>query len=186
MANHKATLTKLVKTSKGWRFCPVILHKNGKVKAVLVHGEEHTPDHTSGQYHIRTYIGSKMQYRAVGNGPVEAVRQWRLAQLANDNPDLEIQSGVREGEKTLAQLGKEFLGLKALEPHRSRDAGDLYRAMIEEFTPALRLYEAQLLEIRAVVCGEIAEKIAGREISAAARHARKRKWLEARLQNEEG
>jgi integrase len=138
MANRKATLTKLVKTPKGWRFCPVALHKNGNIKAVLVHGQEQPPNHSSGQYNIRTYIGSKMQYRAVGNDPVEAVRQWRLTQLASDNPDLEIQSNVRAGEKTLAQFGKDFLDMKALEPHRSRDAGDLYRGIVEEFVPLVR------------------------------------------------
>jgi hypothetical protein len=43
--------------------------------------------------------------------------------------------------------------------------------------PSLRLYEAQLLEIRAVVCSELAERITDREMTAAARHERKRKRL---------
>ena len=73
--NRKATLTKLVKTPKGWRFCPALLFQNGKIRAVRVNGEALPPDHESGQYHLRTYIGSKMQYRAIGNDPIEAVRQ---------------------------------------------------------------------------------------------------------------
>lgn len=52
-------------------------------------------------------------------------------------------------------------------------------------SPYLRLFEEHLHEIRAVVCSEIAERIASREQSAAARHARRRKELEAGLRGEE-
>lgn len=52
--------------------------------------------------------------------------------------------------------------------------------------PHLRLFEEQLREIRAAVCSEIAEKIVSRELLAAARHARRRKALEAQLRGEQG
>ena len=54
-------------------------------------------------------------------------------QVFMDNPDLEVQANRDTGEKTLAELSKEFLNKKALEPHRSRHAGDHDRVITEEF-----------------------------------------------------
>ena len=132
MANRKAVLTKYVKTPKGWRHCSVVLTKSNGVKAVVVGGREVKPGGTVGPYQIRTYDGSKILYCSVGDDPVEAVNQWRLTQITLENPDLGIPnlSGVA---KTIAQLAKEFLEVKSLEPHRSRDAMDNYRIVISEF-----------------------------------------------------
>lgn len=73
-----------------------------------------------------------MLYRSVGDDPVEAVNQWRLTQISLDNPDLEIPA-PSESDATIAQLAKEFIEAKSLEPHRSRDAMDNYRIVLAEF-----------------------------------------------------
>ena len=103
MANQKAVLTKYIRVAKGWRYARVTLHKNGTVKGVLIGGQEQPiGQYPEGQYQVKTYVGSNPVYRSVGNDPVEAVRQWRLTQLAMSNPDLEIHSPVR-GAKTITE-----------------------------------------------------------------------------------
>ena len=52
MANREVNLTKRVQTAKGWRYCPVVLSANGRVKpdTVLVDGKEER--HSKGAYYI--------------------------------------------------------------------------------------------------------------------------------------
>lgn len=80
-----------------------------------------------------------------------------------------------------------FVALSSLHVNLSESA-ELLRnlRLFSLHNPQLRLYEAQLLEIRAVVCSEIAERIADRETTAAARRERTRKRLERRLRDDGG
>ncbi len=80
-----------------------------------------------------------------------------------------------------------FVAISSLHSHLSESA-ELLRnlRLFSLHNPQLRLYEAQLLEIRAVVCSEIAERIADRETAAAARHGRKRKRLDRWLNGDGG
>jgi len=131
---YHGLLTKYIRVEKGWRYARVTLHKNGTVKGVLIGGQEQPiGQYPEGQYQVKTYVGSNPVYRSVGNDPVEAVRQWRLTQLAMSNPDLEIQSPVR-GAKTIAEWGREFLAKKDLEPHRSRHTMEKYKGIVEAVT----------------------------------------------------
>ena len=79
-----------------------------------------------------------------------------------------------------------FVALSSLHLNLSESA-ELLRnlRLFSLHNPHLRWYEAQLLEIRAVVCSEIAERITDRETTAAARHERKRKRLERRLKGDD-
>jgi hypothetical protein len=57
--NREVNVTKRVQTSKGLRYCPVVLSANGRVKpdTVLINGkEEH---HTEGAYYLEWREGSK-------------------------------------------------------------------------------------------------------------------------------
>lgn len=78
-----------------------------------------------------------------------------------------------------------YVALNSLHNNLTESAGLLRNLRLFSLhSPHLRLFEERLYEIRAVVCSELAEKIASRELSAAARHARRRKRLEARLREE--
>ena len=78
-----------------------------------------------------------------------------------------------------------YVALSSLHANLSESA-ELLRnlGLFSLSNPVLRLYEAQLLEIRAVACGELAERIAERESAAAAMHGRRRKRLEGRINAE--
>ena len=79
-----------------------------------------------------------------------------------------------------------YVALSSLHANLTEAAGLLRNLRLFSLhSPHLRLFEEQLREIRAVICSELAEKIASRELSAAARHARRRKRIEARLRGEE-
>jgi len=57
--NREVNVTKRVQTSKGLRYCPVVLSANGRVKpdTVLINGkEEH---HTEGAYYLEWREDSK-------------------------------------------------------------------------------------------------------------------------------
>lgn len=81
-----ATLYKLEKTKRGWRFCRVLLTaKNTAVKHVLVEGERRPPDNKVGQYHVRFKERvledgkelTRLRSIPVGCDPMEALNRWR-------------------------------------------------------------------------------------------------------------
>jgi integrase/recombinase XerD len=70
--NRQVNLTKRVRTSKGLRYCPVVLSANGRVKpnAVLVNGKQET--HTEGAYYLDWSEGSKRVRLSVGKDASDA------------------------------------------------------------------------------------------------------------------
>jgi integrase len=72
MANLKVTLVRLCRTEKGWRRYPPMVGKNGRLrpKWVLVNG--HPQEFPEGRYQLRTYQGSRMIYRDVGEDAAAA------------------------------------------------------------------------------------------------------------------
>lgn len=52
MGNREVNLTKRIQTTAGWRYCPVVLSANGRVKAdvVMVNGKEER--HPEGAYYL--------------------------------------------------------------------------------------------------------------------------------------
>jgi integrase len=73
MANRKVILVRNCKTENGWRRFPVVQGKNGRIRPnwVLVDGEPR--EYPDGHYEIRSYQGSKMEYKNVGNNAVDAL-----------------------------------------------------------------------------------------------------------------
>jgi integrase/recombinase XerD len=70
--NREVNVTKRVRTSKGMRFCPVVLSANGRVKpdVVLVNGKpEHHPE---GAYYLDWRDGAKRVRLSVGKDPADA------------------------------------------------------------------------------------------------------------------
>ena len=92
LANRKATLTRYLRTEKGWRHCPVVLTKGDppRIKAVVIDGKEINPNKCTGIYRVRHYDGARILYDNAGYDPIEGVNQWRQTQLAMTNPDLAI------------------------------------------------------------------------------------------------
>jgi integrase len=84
MANREVNLTKRIQTTVGWRYCPVVLSANGRVKpdAVLVDGKEER--HTEGAYYLEWREGNKRVRLSVGKDAPGAAAQ-RLRKKAELN-----------------------------------------------------------------------------------------------------
>jgi integrase/recombinase XerD len=73
--NRECNLTKRVETAQGWRYCPVVLAANGRVKpdVVLVNGKQER--HPEGAYYIEWHEGMRRKRRSVGKDAADASAQ---------------------------------------------------------------------------------------------------------------
>src|SRR5450755_1281719 len=82
--NREVNVTKRVQTSKGLRYCPVVLAANGRIKpdAVLVNGKPER--HIEGAYYLEWSEGSKRVRLSVGKDAADAdARRMRKAAELN-------------------------------------------------------------------------------------------------------
>jgi len=88
--NRTVNLTKRVRTSKGLRYCPVVLAMNGRIRAdlVIVNGQEER--HPEGAYYLEWWEGAKRVRLSVGKDAADASAR-RLRQEAELNA---INNGV--------------------------------------------------------------------------------------------
>lgn len=99
MANREVNLTKRVKTSKGLRYCPVVLSKNGrgvKPDVVEVNGVEEC--HPEGAYYIEWSEGTKRRRKSVGKDP-------QCAAKARDRKISELNA-VADGHVIMPENGR--------------------------------------------------------------------------------
>ena len=111
--HRECNLTKRVQTAKGDRFCPVVLHKNGKVKSdyVLVEGvEKHHPE---GTYYIEWREDGKRKRLSVGRDPIEAATQplRKEAELNARNNGLGLTGAVCASKRPLQAAIEKYLEL---------------------------------------------------------------------------
>jgi integrase/recombinase XerD len=73
--NLRVNLTKRISTPDGFRYCPVVISANGRVRpgAVIVNGKEEK--HPEGSYYIDWYEGDKRKRQSVGKDPANAYAQ---------------------------------------------------------------------------------------------------------------
>ncbi len=115
MANtqcKEVNLTKRVQTSKGLRYCPVILSANGRVKpdSVLVGGRPER--HAEGAYYLEWRENGRRVRLSVGKDPADASarRQRKESELnALNNGVAVIPEGGDDGHRSLAAAVSEYL-----------------------------------------------------------------------------
>ena len=112
MANKTVNLTKRVLTPKGWRYCPVLLSANGRVKpdTVLINGRAEV--HKEGAYYLEWYEGEKRRRESVGKNAADAVsRQQRRVQiLTAETLGLEVTDPeAKTGRVRLSEAVEEYL-----------------------------------------------------------------------------
>ncbi len=71
--SKEVNLTKRVQTSKGPRYCPVVLSTNGRVKPDLVIVNGQPERHPEGAYYLEWREGSKRVRLSVGKDAADAV-----------------------------------------------------------------------------------------------------------------
>jgi integrase/recombinase XerD len=102
--NREVSVTKRVQTSKGSRYCPVVLSANGRVKpdVVLVNGQPEK--HTEGSYYLEWHQGAKRVRLSVGKDAADASarRMRKEAELSAVNSGVTVVPETGEGRRSLA------------------------------------------------------------------------------------
>ena len=88
--NRECNLTKRVQTSKGPRYCPVVLSANGRIKPDMVLINGHEERHPEGAYYISWYEGKRLIRLSVGKDASTATAR-RLQKEAELNA---VNNGV--------------------------------------------------------------------------------------------
>ena len=110
--NRECNVTKRVRTSKGPRYCPVVLSANGRVKpdVVLVEGREER--YPGGAYYISWYEGKRLIRLSVGKDAATATarRLQKEAELnARNNGVAVVPENGSNGHPSLAEAITDFL-----------------------------------------------------------------------------
>jgi hypothetical protein len=135
-ANREVNLTKRIRTTLGnWRYCPVVLSANGRVKpdAVLVDGREER--HPEGSYNIEWREGKKRVGLSIGKDPQDAAarRLRKEAELnaVNNGVNL-VPEGKPQGRRRIADAIGEYLS--EIKLSRSTATHSAYTLALRNFT----------------------------------------------------
>jgi integrase len=109
--NREVNVTKRVQTSKGLRYCPVVLAANGRVKpdAVLVNGKPEK--HSEGAYYLEWREGAKRVRLSVGKDAADATarRMRKEAELNAVNNGAAIVPEKGSGQRSVAASVADYL-----------------------------------------------------------------------------
>jgi integrase/recombinase XerD len=108
--HREVNLTKRIQTDKGWRYCPVAVSANGRVKpdVVLVNGKEQK--HPEGAYYIEWRDAGKRIRLSVGKDPADAsaMRLRKETELNNGDATAPHIKG-KNGNEPLAGAIRDYL-----------------------------------------------------------------------------
>jgi integrase len=118
MANREVNLTKRVQTGQGWRYCPVVLSANGRVKPDVVIVNNKPEQHAEGAYYLEWREGSKRVRLSVGKDAQDAgIRRLRKeAELNAVNNGIAVMPENHNGHSVLlADAIRDFLDEKRVQ-----------------------------------------------------------------------
>jgi integrase/recombinase XerD len=109
--NKVVKLTKRVQTSKGLRYCPVVIAPNGRVKPDWVKVNGHQERHPEGAYYIEWCVGSKRVRLSGGKDAANASarRQRKEAELNAVNNGAAIVPERGNGHRSVAASVADYL-----------------------------------------------------------------------------
>jgi integrase/recombinase XerD len=109
--SREVNLTKRVQTSKGMRYCPVVLSPNGRVKPDLVLVNGHPEKHPEGAYYLEWREQGKRIRLSVGKDAQDAAarRQRKEAELSAMNSGVAVLPENGDGHKAVAAAVAQFL-----------------------------------------------------------------------------
>ncbi len=110
--NRQVNLTKRIRTSKGLRFCPVVVSSNGRIKPDYVIVADKQEKHPEGAYYLEWYEGSRRIRRSFGkDAATAAVRRNQQEQILKSKAagiklaeDVETPDGTLLGEAVVIYL----------------------------------------------------------------------------------
>jgi integrase/recombinase XerD len=108
--HREVNLTKRIQTPQGWRYCPVIVSANGRVKpdVVLVNGKQQK--HPEGAYYIEWRDSGKRIRLSVGKDAADAAAMRLRKETELNNGDGSVpQTNGNNGHRSLASAVKGYL-----------------------------------------------------------------------------
>lgn len=146
MANREVNLTKRIATPHGWRYCPVVLSANGRIKpdVVIVKGQEER--HPEGAYYLEWRAGSKRVRLSVGKVAVDAdaKRQRKEAELNAANHGVTIVAD-RPRHRSTTSAVTDYLEETRLAGKKKRTLSAYSKALeyFQESCPKLHLEDIE-------------------------------------------
>ena len=109
--SKEVNLTKRVQTSKGLRYCPVVLSPNGRVKPDLVIVNGRPERHSEGAYYLEWREKGRRIRLSVGKDPQDAAarRQRKEAELNAINNGVSVLPESGDGQPSVATAVARFL-----------------------------------------------------------------------------
>ena len=165
MANtqsREVNLTKRVHTSKGMRYCPVVLGSNGRIRpdVVLVNGRPER--HSEGSYYLEWREKGKRIRLSVGNDAQDAAarRQRKEAELRALNNGVPILQEPGDGHRSVAAAEATFLEETELTKKPKTLAA--YTTALNYFTESCRKLS---MRSSAMICSSSRDSFVTRRIS---------------------
>jgi integrase/recombinase XerD len=108
--NREVNVTKRVQTSRGLRYCPVVLSANGRVKPDVVVVNDKPERHIEGAYYLEWHEGSKRVRLSVGKdaADADARRMRKMAELNAVNNGAAIVP-ENNGQRSVAASVADYL-----------------------------------------------------------------------------
>jgi len=109
--NRQCNLTKRIQTSKGQRYCPVVLSANGRIKPDVVLVGDREERHPEGAYYISWYEGKRLIRLSVGKDAATATtrRLQKEAELNAVNNGVRVLPDSQNGNMSVAAAVADFL-----------------------------------------------------------------------------
>jgi len=109
--NRVCNLTKRVQLAQGWRYCPVVLSENGRVKPDVVLVNHKPENHHEGAYYLEWREGTKRVRLSVGKDAQDAAarRLRKQAELNAVNNGVAVVPENGKGQRSLAATIAEYL-----------------------------------------------------------------------------
>ncbi len=109
--NREVNVTKRVQTSKGLRYCPVVMSANGRIKPEVVLVNDKPERHTEGAYYLEWHEGSKRVRLSVGKdaADADARRMRKIAELNAVNNGAVIVPEKGNGQRSVAASVADYL-----------------------------------------------------------------------------
>jgi len=109
--NRQCNVTKRIQTSKGPRYCPVVLSANGRIKPDLVLVGDREERHPEGAYYISWYEGNRLIRLSVGKDAATATarRLQKEAELNAVNNGVAVLPDGQNENRSVAAAVADFL-----------------------------------------------------------------------------
>ena len=109
--NRQCNVTKRIQTSKGPRYCPVVLSANGRIKPDVVLVGNREERHSEGAYYISWYEGKRLIRLSVGKDAATATarRLQKEAELNAVTNGVAIAPDAQNGNRSVVAAVADFL-----------------------------------------------------------------------------